>query len=717
MVETSTTPETRLAEDVGRRPAWWSRPAVLFGVAGVAITQPVLDLFGRNPEFFVAGHYSSRQIVKFALVVALAPALICGAATTLASLVRARLGTVVFTAALAALAALFGLVLADSLGIDPPWLALPFGGAVAVGVVWLEASRAWARSLLALLAVGNLVFLGQFLVASPAAELVGGDTSAGEFGTVGSIDLAGPVVFVILDEFPVTTLMRADGTLNTARYPNFGRLAASSTWFRNASSHSPMTSTSVPSILTGRLPESGQLPTVADHPRNLLSLFGSQYRTVRYESVTDLCPRWVCASMQGASVRQALHDGAVAYGHTVLPGGLADRLPDVDHSWGGFGDEAGDGAEATEATEGSSGGSPAAVVDVGDDGYGRWHTLDPWDRSPLGQLTAFETTVSQIGPDPSVGFVHVALPHYPWTLSPWGTRLTGFPHDLTSDPDDPAFDEANVLRYQLHSLQAGAADLAVGTMIDHLQEIGAWDDALVVVTSDHGISLLPPDLGRRYTDRNGEELLRMPLFVKAPGQSTGSVDDSVAQTIDILPSIVDLLSIDTDWTFDGHSLYDGSEPEVDPRVDEDLDPALAIAARHAAEFASDDWVGLAATGPHRSLVGTPVDAIAVGDASAMTWAPDDRDLFGSLPTARGEVPFLLAGSVSTRDGERPPDLVVAVNGTVAGRITPFDRVDGDWRFLGTVGPFYVDGANAVVAYEVEDTALGPVLHPLDDTGG
>ena len=54
----------------------------------------------------------------------------------------------------------------------------------------------------------------------------------------------------------------------------------------------------MPSILTGRLPEAGQLPTVAEHPRNLFSLFGSQYRTVRYESVTDLCPRWVCASMR-----------------------------------------------------------------------------------------------------------------------------------------------------------------------------------------------------------------------------------------------------------------------------------------------------------------------------------------------------------------------------------------------------------------------------------
>ena len=43
--------------------------AVLFGLAGVAITQPILDLFGNNPTFFVAGNYGRRKTVAFAIVV------------------------------------------------------------------------------------------------------------------------------------------------------------------------------------------------------------------------------------------------------------------------------------------------------------------------------------------------------------------------------------------------------------------------------------------------------------------------------------------------------------------------------------------------------------------------------------------------------------------------------------------------------------------------
>jgi len=69
-----TVPEVRRGRE---RPGWRTLAtdaAVLVGLAGLAITQPVLDLFGNNPTFFVAGNYGRRQIVMFALVVASVPA-------------------------------------------------------------------------------------------------------------------------------------------------------------------------------------------------------------------------------------------------------------------------------------------------------------------------------------------------------------------------------------------------------------------------------------------------------------------------------------------------------------------------------------------------------------------------------------------------------------------------------------------------------------------
>jgi hypothetical protein len=692
----------------------------LGGLAGLAITQPVLDLFGKNPEFFVAGRYSSRQIIAFALVVSLVPAVVAAVGSSIVWLVNRRVGTAVFAGALGAFAGLFALVVLDAVGLDRSWVAFLVAAVFAALTVWLEQTRDWARALLSYLALGNLAFLLLFLFASPTAELVGGSVSAGELGSIRLSDLRGPVVLVILDEFPVTTLMRADGTINEERFPNFARLAAASTWFRNASSHFPVTSKSVPSMVTGTLPDRGDLPTYRDHPRNYFSLFGGRYPTHRYESVTDMCPPAVCVPGPQGSLRDALRDSSIVYGHRVLPGGLADGLPSIDHSWGNFGNDLGP-APLEPATEDGSApagsddvpGSPPTTLGMGEDGYGRWHSLDPFDRSALGQFRALEQSVSLIEASPSVNFIHVALPHYPWTLTPWGTRLTRFPNQLPDDPDDPAYDITTALVYQLHSLQAGAADVAVGNLIEHLRSVGAWDDALVVITSDHGLSLLPPDLGRKLTDNSREELLRMPLFMKAPGQEEGEVRDDVAQTIDILPSMIDLLGIRTDWEFDGHSLFDGSQPSTDPLVDESLQPALDIAARHAADFAGDDWVGLAGSGEFGDLAGTRVEDVATGNPSQMVWSPDDGDLFASLPTSDGQVPYLLAGTMSAPEiDRRPPDLVVAVNGTIAGTVGATEPVDSGWRFLGLVGPYFRDGANAVDAYEVERTPLGPVLHPV-----
>jgi hypothetical protein len=48
--------------------------AELFALAGLAITQPVLDVFGRAPDFFVYREASRAGLVAFAVLVAVLPA-------------------------------------------------------------------------------------------------------------------------------------------------------------------------------------------------------------------------------------------------------------------------------------------------------------------------------------------------------------------------------------------------------------------------------------------------------------------------------------------------------------------------------------------------------------------------------------------------------------------------------------------------------------------
>ena len=155
----------------------------------------------------------------------------------------------------------------------------------------------------------------------------------------------------------------------------------------------------------------------------------------------------------------------------------------------------------------------------------------------------------------------------------------------------------------LQAMQVGAVDGMIGHLIAHLKDTGAWDDGTVVVTSDHGVDITPPGFTRTPSKDNIDELFRIPLFIKAPGQTAGEVRDDPASTVDVLPSVVDLLGIDADWTFEGHSLFDGTEPKIDRLVTSDVQAAFEVAGRQAAVPAGEGWDDLAAVGEGEDLVG------------------------------------------------------------------------------------------------------------------
>jgi hypothetical protein len=269
------------------------------------------------------------------------------------------------------------------------------------------------------------------------------------------------------------------------------------------------------------------------------------------------------------------------------------------------------------------------------------------------------------------------------------------------------------MEFQLHSLQVGAADTLIAELLDHLRGLPNWEQTVLVVTSDHGSNLTPPDLGRmRITEANREEALRVPLFVKAPGQTTGEVRDDSVQVIDVLPSIVDLVDADVDWDFDGHSLFDGSASAIEPRVSTDVAAVLDIARRRSEDFPhGDDWTGLAAVGEFGDLVGSDVATLEVGTASEYVATIDQAVEFAELPTDDGEMPYTISGTVV--GPSPPPELLVAVNGRIAGVIGGYVPAGDGWAFIGFVGDVYHEGSNDVAVYEVVRTDDAVTLHPAD----
>ena len=707
----STTPSP--VPSPSRFDAFGGRALVILGLSGLAVAQPVFDLFGRNPEFFVAGSYSSSQIVLFALVVALVPPAVGIAAAGLATAIHPQAGRVTFAAVVALLSGVFALGVLRTIDLDRDVLAFAIAVAVGALAVVLVMRTRGGRLLAMYLSVANVLFVGLFLLASPTSALIVEDDHPDDLGAIDIPPVPGPVVLVVLDELPASTLLRADGTLNDDRYPNFARLAEVSTWFRNASSPHHVTHKAVPAILTGNKTKSGKLPTYQDAPNNLMSLLGTELPVHRYEVVSDMCPREVCAPPPRQPLSQALEDAAVVYGHRVLPADTRSSLPRIDQSWGQYSsDDPNDGQIVVDLEEdGSSWSGENAAARA----YAKWRNMDRTERSAQSQAAILGERIDAITAAPAFHFIHVALPHGPWLLDRNLHASTSTP-EPADDPDDPNFAFDTRQQYQLHATQVGAADTMVGRLLDHLTEVDALDDALVVVVSDHGTSLTPPDAGRNLTDTNREEVLRMAMFVKQPGQQEGELRDDSAQTIDVMPSIVDLLDISVTWEFEGHSLFDGSAAHTAPPVSTSVEPLLQIAEAHAAQFAGEDWVGLAGVGEHGDLVGQQVSTFDVGPPSTYRANVRPHADLSDLPTDDGELPLVVQGGVTAPDGdrERPPELLIAVNGRLAGVIGGYERDGTRWEFDAYVADFYRSGANELQVYEVGDgEAGGTVLHPVE----
>lgn len=112
---------------------------------------------------------------------------------------------------------------------------------------------------------------------------------------------------------------------------------------------------------------------------------------------------------------------------------------------------------------------------------------------------------------------------------------------------------------QLYDASLAATDAEIGRLFRVLGDEGLYDRSLIVVTSDHGEELW--DHGGYFHGHTlYDELLHVPLLVKFPGGwRAGSDSDLLASTLDVLPTVADLLSRDAAAPFeaprlDGRSL-------------------------------------------------------------------------------------------------------------------------------------------------------------------
>lgn len=642
------------------------RGAELFALTGLAVVQPVLDVLGKSPETFVFRGVSGGQLVLFALLVALAPALVLWALGALTRLLGEPVRIWVHVATvglLVGVAVLVALRLAGMKGAAVAVLAILAGVAAAALYVRVSGMRLFLLYLSPL----PLIAAGLFLFTSDVSGLVGG----GDVEVVEDVPTTRSVVMLVLDEFPTSTLLDEEGQVDAEEFPNLARLARQSTWYRNYTTHNAGTVQAVPSLLSGQLPTRGRAPLVTDWPENLFTLLGGSFEMAVQESVTQLCPPDVCDDGGRSATRQVL-------GEREGFGGVTGDAVDVFRDLVSLNAEA--EVQIDEFTE------EVFSVDDPEDlsGVARGEVTNQ-----PGRFTDFLGGMVE-GEEPTLHFAHVILPHGPWRFYPDGTEYEspdGDPEGEIAGTWTRAWPtELTQLRLEL---QAQYVDRLVGQTVDTMQRTGLWEDSLFVLVADHGGAFVVDSPGRAVADDNVHEVMWTPLFIRSPGLPHG-VDDTDVEATDLLPTMADLLDIEVPYEgIEGQSAV--SEPDtsgvkrymrlqnpfqVEPDALLDIDTASTyrqLLELHWPDVDVNDPVGgFYRRYPLGPLYGQRVDDLEVGDpagsASIDQLAPLTEGTDGPLPAYVG-------GSIRVRDAGDDTWVVLAVDGVVQGFSQLFPMID------------------------------------------
>lgn len=657
----------------------------VLALTGFALAQPVLDPLGRSPETFIAHHVGARGIVTFAVAVAVLPPILVSllAATFRRFGARARRG-----AHVAVVGVLAAFTVLQFLAHVTTWsrrfvllLAAVSGVAAAVA----RSRRRWLRAWLRYASPAPLVFVAVFLFASPVSTLV---TSAR--AGAGVEDAARTsVVLVVFDEFALTTILDGNGGIDRELFPNLAAFADDATWYRNATTVSPLTLGSIPSILTGRIPsDPDRAPTYSSYPDNLFTMLQDSHIVNGHEWITELCPPRVC----GGQVRDS--------GVTTALARLA-----LDVWW-----------DATWPTDAPP--PPDLAAELLLTGASRQERFQAF----LDAMGRYDR--------PSLDVLHIALPHFDWDLLPSGQEYWGpKPKVSMRDPRLASDDRADFFEMR-YLLQAQRTDALVGSLVARLEELGRLDDSMVILAADHGVVFGGGQSYRELGDDSQVDVGWVPLLVKAPGQHEGVVSDANVLLVDVLPTIAEELGVAVPWDLDGvpagarlgtakpvasgrfTSLANevGGRGQLDPSAFEEV---LAAGPAGSGSGPLRVW----RSGRLGDLVGRRVADLPTGPPAEVDISLSVPESLADFDPSADRLDLFVAGTIDPPGGF---DVALAVDGVVAGWSETWVATERPEVFgVLLAAPLLHEGHHEIDAYVVDQEGAELVLRPAPevDAGG
>lgn len=117
----------------------------------------------------------------------------------------------------------------------------------------------------------------------------------------------------------------------------------------------------------------------------------------------------------------------------------------------------------------------------------------------------------------------------------------------------------------MYDAEIWSVDGGIGYFMDELKVMNLYDNAIIVLTSDHGEEFNEHGRVGWHSNTLFNELLHVPLIVYAPGIESG-VDNKLVRGIDIAPTLLNMLEIAIPRSFEGQSLFADEElPAISER--------------------------------------------------------------------------------------------------------------------------------------------------------
>lgn len=333
-----------------------------------------------------------------------------------------------------------------------------------------------------------------------------------------------------------------------------------------------------------------------------------------------------------------------------------------------------------------------------------------------------EAFIRSIRPGRRPGFwlKHALLPHNPYRFLPDGRQTTSAGADPIRGLNRPSgFHDEFLTRHneQRFLLQLGLVDRLIGRLLDRLRRTGMYEETMVVVVADHGFAWETnvPDR-RRMRPSNVDEIGPVPFFVKTAGGRRGVVSDAYAATLDVAPTIADLVNVPLPYRADGSSALSRTvrmrRTLRIPSRDFDFVVRIsgrewerrrrAVVARRLRMFGAGESGFYDGIGPNRKLVGRAVDELPPASAASVRGSLAKPASWRNVRRASGVVPVQVTGSFRGRRRGATRAIAVAVNGRIeaVGR-TFYLRGDPVEHFAAIVPEGSLrEGGNDVRVYEV-----------------